>query len=155
QIAKQPAKLTTKTAKAPPLSHPLPAQANTPELFELAVDGPPSPESLRALSKQMKRSSFLERHHSHQTTSSGSSSLRSLASGDRPQWEHALEGISLSRRSSGRSTSSSMQPRERPESVQIFGKTIFNRRAKLRREGSAQSSSGSSLYSVDAINEGE
>lgn len=123
---------------------------NLTELLEPAVDGPPSPERIRALSKQMKRGSVMDRHQSHQTTSSGSSSLRSLASADRPSWEQALEGISLSRRSSQRSTSSSMPSRDRPESVQIFGKTIFNRRGKLKRESSATGSSGSSMYSTDA-----
>ncbi|KAH8910057.1 hypothetical protein BR93DRAFT_966111 [Coniochaeta sp. PMI_546] len=118
-----------------------------------AVDGPPSPESIRALNRQMRRTSVLEKHQSHQTSSSGSSSLRSLASGSRPSWEHGFEGVTLSRRSSGRSTASSMPTRERPDSVQIFGKTIFNRRGKLRRETSAQSSSASSLYSADIPNE--
>lgn len=120
-------------------------------LLDPAVDGPPSPESIRELSSQMKRASVKDKHHSHQTTSSGSSSLRSLTSVDRPSWENGLEGKSLSRKSSGRSTSSSMPSRDRPESVQIFGKTIFNRRGKLRRESSAHSSSASSMYSTDAV----
>ncbi|KAB5558406.1 hypothetical protein GE09DRAFT_1221519 [Coniochaeta sp. 2T2.1] len=118
-----------------------------------AIDGPPSPESIRALNKQMKRTSVFDKHLSQQTSSSGSSSLRSLASGGRPSWEHGFEGITLSRKSSGRSTASSMPNRERPESVQIFGKTLFNRRGKLSRETSAQSSSASSLYSADNPNE--
>ncbi|GAB1320557.1 CRIB domain-containing protein [Madurella fahalii] len=119
-------------------------------LLDPAVDGPPSPESIRALSKQMKRASARDKHHSHQTSSSGSSSLRSLTSADRPSWENTLEGRTLSRKSSGRSTSSSMPSRERPDSVQIFGKTIFSRRGRMRRESSAQSSSASSMYSTDA-----
>ncbi|AEO69321.1 4a9a488d-cbaa-4cb5-9172-dad3649eeacc [Thermothielavioides terrestris] len=119
-------------------------------LLDPAVDGPPSPESIRELSQQVKRASVRDKHHSHQTSSSGSSSLRSLTSADHPSWENALEGRTLSRKSSGRSTSSSMPPRDRPESVQIFGKTIFNRRGKTRRESSAQSSS-SSIYSTDAV----
>ncbi|KAM7193297.1 hypothetical protein V8F20_008492 [Naviculisporaceae sp. PSN 640] len=121
--------------------------------FEPAIDGPPSPESIRA---QMKRAANAnaqekEKHQSHQTTSSGSSSLRSLTSTDRPSWENALDGLTLSRKSSGRSTSSSMPSRERPESVQIFGKTIFNRRGKFRRESSAQSSLYSGELSTDAL----
>ncbi|KAK4149885.1 hypothetical protein C8A00DRAFT_18486 [Chaetomidium leptoderma] len=116
-------------------------------LLDPAIDGPPSPESLRELSQQMKHASAHDKHLSHQTNSSGSSSLRSLTSADRPSWEHGLE---LSRKSSGRSTSSSMPSRDRPESVQIFGKTIFSRRGKPRRESSAQSSS-SSMYSTDAV----
>ncbi|KAK4106576.1 hypothetical protein N658DRAFT_23571 [Parathielavia hyrcaniae] len=119
-------------------------------LLDPAVDGPPSPESLRELSQQLKRDSARDKHHSHHTSSSGSSSLRSLTSADRPSWENAYEGKPLSRKSSGRSSSSSMPSRDRPESVQIFGKTIFNRRGKLRRESSAQSSS-SSMYSTDAV----
>ncbi|KAK3322346.1 hypothetical protein B0H66DRAFT_199699 [Apodospora peruviana] len=120
------------------------------ELLEPAIDGPPSPESIRALSTQMKRANVKEKHQSHQTTSSGSSSLRSLASADRPSWENTLDGLSLSRKSSGRSSNTSNMPsRDRPESVQIFGKAIFNRRGKLKRESTAQSSSGGSLYSGD------
>ncbi|OHF00112.1 hypothetical protein CORC01_04520 [Colletotrichum orchidophilum] len=127
---------------------------NITDLFEPALDGPPSPERIRALSKQMQRASALDKHQSHATTSSGStSSLRSLNS-DR-SWEHTLETITLSRRSSGRSTSSSMPSRDRPESVQLFGKTIFNRRAKMKRESSGNhSSSGSSLYSGELALDG-
>ncbi|KAF9871627.1 hypothetical protein CkaCkLH20_10825 [Colletotrichum karsti] len=124
------------------------------DLFEPALDGPPSPERIRALSKQMKRASALDKHKSNVTTSSGSSSsLRSITSERRPSWEHTLETITLSRKSSGRSTSSSMPSRERPESVQLFGKTIFNRRAKLKRESSSNSS-GSSLYSGELVLDG-
>ncbi|KAK3375436.1 hypothetical protein B0H63DRAFT_420178 [Podospora didyma] len=141
-----------KASKAPP-APPLPPQplhndVDMRGLLDPAMDGPPSPESIRALSKQMRRASVRDKHQSHHTTSSGSSSLRSLASADRPPWDNAAEGTSLSRKSSGRSTASSM-PRERPESVQIFGKTFFGRRGKLRRESSAQSSSETSLYSAD------
>lgn len=131
-----------------PPSH-IPTHVMSTDFMGPAIDGPPSPESIRALNKQMKRTSVLDKHQSHQTSSSGSSSLRSLASGTRPSWEHGSEGITLSRKSSGRSTAGSMPTRERPDSVQIFGKTIFNRRGKLRRETSAQSSSASSLYSAE------
>ncbi|KAK4147026.1 uncharacterized protein C8A04DRAFT_34572 [Dichotomopilus funicola] len=119
-------------------------------LLDPAVDGPPSPECLRELSQQMRQGSFRDKHLSNQTSSSGSSSLRSLTSADRPSWEHPLDSRTLSRKSSGRSTSSSMPSRERPESVQIFGKKLFARRGKGRRESSAQSSS-SSMYSTDAV----
>ncbi|KAK0753433.1 hypothetical protein B0T18DRAFT_434193 [Schizothecium vesticola] len=115
-------------------------------LLDPAVDGPPSPESLRVAMKQTIAPEQRQSHHT--TTSSGSSSLRSLTSTDRPSWENALE--SLSRKSSGRSTTGAMPSRERPDSVQIFGKTLFNRRGKLKRESSAPSSSaGSSLYSTE------
>lgn len=151
--------------------------AISPELLEPAIDGPPSPERIRALSKQMKRASVLDTSvaggSSTTTTtavaaaasSSGSSSLRSHGSG-RPSWEQTLETFSLSRRSSGRSTASSMPSnsaaaaaRDRPESVQIFGKSLFGRRAKLKqnqqllhpqqRRESGQQSSSSSLYSAE------
>jgi hypothetical protein len=115
------------------------------DLLEPAIDGPPSPESIRALNKQMKRTSFREKHQSQRTTSSGSSSLRSLVS-DQPSWD---DGVGLSRKSSARSTASSQQPRDRPESVQFFGKTIFTRRSRVKRDSGAQSSSGSSMYSAE------
>lgn len=147
---------------------------NYTDLLEPALDGPPSPERLRQLSHEMRRGSHAdvrrgshadirrgsqadirhvthpevrrgsvaEKRHSQHTTSSGSSSL---LSSDRPSWEHGLEQISLSRKSSQRSTSSGVQSREgRPESLQIFGKSLFNRKGKLRRESSDQGSSISS-----------
>src|SRR3954467_14979243 len=73
-------------------------------LLEPAIEGPPSPETIRALNNQMRQSSAREKHQSqqsgHTATSSGSSSLLSLASADRPSWENALDGLSLSRKSS-------------------------------------------------------
>ncbi|KAK0646056.1 hypothetical protein B0T16DRAFT_328879 [Cercophora newfieldiana] len=130
-------------------------------LLEPAIEGPPSPETIRALNNQMRQSSGREREKhqsqqsSHTTTSSGSSSLLSLASADRPSWENALDGLSLSRKSSGRSVTNAMPSRERPDSVQIFSKTLFNRRGKLKRESSAPTSSGSSsLYSADGVTDG-
>ncbi|KAK6210242.1 pak-box p21-rho-binding protein [Colletotrichum tabaci] len=127
---------------------------NITDLLEPALDGPPSPERIRALSKQMKRASAADKHKSHATTSSGSSSsLRSLNS-DR-SWEHTLETITISRRSSGRSTSSTMpSSRDRPESVQLFGKTIFNRRARMKRESSNQTPSGTSLHPGELVLDG-
>lgn len=134
----------------PPPPSPIRTHDMSTDFMGPAIDGPPSPESIRALNQRMRRASVLDKHQSHQASSSGSSSLRSLASANGPSWEHGFEGITLSRKSSGRSTASSMQPaRERPDSVQIFGKTIFNRRGKLRRDTSTQSSSASSLYSPE------
>ncbi|CAK7229267.1 hypothetical protein SBRCBS47491_007191 [Sporothrix bragantina] len=132
-------------------------QGSISELLEPAIEGPPSPETLRAISNQMRMASTMDKHQSHhsrqshQTTSSGSSSLRSLASVERPSWDNKTfdnSTASLSRKSSGRSTTTT-QSRDRHESVQIFGKNIFAKRGKLRRESSAQSSSNSSLYSAD------
>ncbi|OLN81586.1 hypothetical protein CCHL11_05487 [Colletotrichum chlorophyti] len=126
-----------------------------PDLFEPALDGPPSPERIRALSKQMKRATALDKHKSSATTSSGSSSSLRSQNSDRPSWEHTLDTITLSRRSSGRSTSSNMPNRDRPESVQLFGKTIFNRRVRLRRESSSnQTSAGNSLHSGELALDG-
>ncbi|KAI1847792.1 hypothetical protein JX266_006287 [Neoarthrinium moseri] len=117
------------------------------ELLDPAMDGPPSPERIRALTSQMRRTSLAETHQSHQTNSSGSSMMSTTS--DRPSWEHGPENLTVSRRSSQRSISGGMPPRERPESVQIFGKTLFNRKGKLRRESSDQGSSNSSLHSAE------
>lgn len=112
------------------------------ELLEPSLNGPPSAEGIRQLSKQMKKVSQKDKHLSHHTTSSGSSSLRSLTSTDSPSTDGAF---SLSRKSSGRSTNSHTMPnKDRPESVQIFGKTLFNRRGRLKRESSSQN-----LYSAE------
>lgn len=114
------------------------------DLLEPAIDGPPSPDRLRALNKQMKQAADFDKHRSHHPSASASSTHNSS---DRP-WDQVLDNITLSRRSSGRSTSSSMPSRERPDSVQLFGKTIFGRKgARLKRDSSANSSSASSLYS--------
>lgn len=112
---------------------------NFADFLEPAVEGPPSPGRLRALSNKVKQASFSDRHVSQQTASSGSSSLLSLTSFDhRPSWDHTLDSLSLSRKSSTRSTTSSM--RERPESVQAIGKAIFNRKSKFRRDSHATGS---------------
>ncbi|KAI0014045.1 hypothetical protein F4779DRAFT_203433 [Xylariaceae sp. FL0662B] len=114
------------------------------DLLEPAIEGPPSPERIRAINNQMRRSSATDKHHSQLTTSSGSSS-----SDRRPSWDHSLEYLSLSRNPSQRSSSSSMPSWDRPESVQLFGKTIFNRRGKLRTGSSDHTHSSSSLNSID------
>ncbi|KAL8324464.1 hypothetical protein RB597_007952 [Gaeumannomyces tritici] len=137
---------------SPPVLAQLHSQTIT-DLLEPAIDGPPSPESIRAFSQQMRQSSVHDKHQSRHT-SSGSSSLLSLVSSGRASWEHQLEGPpALSRRSSGRSTNSIMQAPaqwERADSVQqLFSKNIFNRKSRLRRDSSAQSSASSSVYSSD------
>ncbi|EGY14837.1 uncharacterized protein VDAG_06327 [Verticillium dahliae VdLs.17] len=131
--------VSSSTSRPSTRSRPDP-QSSKDIMFEPAVDGPPSPERIRAFSKHVKRVSALE---------STSSVAARPPTTDRPSWENTLEHITLSRRSSGRSTSSSMPSRERPESVQLFGKTIFNRKVRMRAESNANSSSGSSLYSTD------
>ncbi|SPN98344.1 uncharacterized protein DNG_01391 [Cephalotrichum gorgonifer] len=110
-------------------------------LLEPAIDGPPSPERLRALNKQARQAANFEKNRSHNPSASSVHN-----SSERP-WDHVLDNTPLSRRSSGRSTSSSMPSRERPDSVQILGKAIFGRKGKLKRDSSANSSSASSLYS--------
>ncbi|KAI1490826.1 hypothetical protein F5X96DRAFT_514168 [Biscogniauxia mediterranea] len=110
------------------------------DLLEPSVDGPPSPEQLRALSRSVK-------HRSQLTSSSGSSSLLSSTSDRRQSWDRSLENIGISRNPSQRSSS-----RDRPDSVQLFGKAIFHRRGKLRRGSSDQSASNNgSLLSAAEI----
>lgn len=97
----------------------------------------------------MKQASSADnKHRSHHPSFSTSSALHPH-NAERPAWDQVIENITLSRRSSGRSTTSSMPSRERPDSVQILGKAIFTRKNRLRRESSANSSSGSSLYSAE------
>ncbi|KAF4998855.1 hypothetical protein FGRMN_2854 [Fusarium graminum] len=118
-----------------------------------AVEGPPSPERIRQLSKQMKHASHLNR--GHRTASSGSSSVLNSERG----WEQTFDNMSITRHSSQRSTTSGNSSRDRPDSVHALGKNIFHRRAKSskstrsKRESSAQSSSGSSLYSTEPSSE--
>lgn len=118
-----------------------------------AVDNPPSPGKLRQLTKQMKRASHLQRQNGHRTASSESSSISSMNNGDRLPWELALDNLSLVRRSSNRSNDSSTPSRDRPESVHKFGKNVFHRRGKSKRESSAHSSGASSIYSGEAPTE--
>ncbi|CZR54505.1 uncharacterized protein PAC_04389 [Phialocephala subalpina] len=125
-----------------------PPRQESPDSLEPALDGPPSPERIRAYSEQMKRSSLFGNNSRTNTLSSASSSLRSTDN-----------VVSLSRKSSGRSNASSMPSirSERPESVQIFG-SIFSRTGrKSRKENNASSlrSSGSSTTLEDSIIEEE
>ncbi|KAI1777674.1 hypothetical protein F4818DRAFT_321191 [Hypoxylon cercidicola] len=114
------------------------------DLLEPAIEGPPSPEHIRAFSNQIKRNSSSDKHRSELTTSSSSSSrLSGTSTSDRPSWNPSLESLNLSRNPSQRSTSSGVPSRDRPDSVQFFGKAIFNRRGKMRRESSDQSSHSS------------
>ncbi|TGJ82937.1 hypothetical protein E0Z10_g5831 [Xylaria hypoxylon] len=117
------------------------------DLLEPALDGPPSPEGIRAFSRRIKRGSIAEQQLNETATSSGSSSLRS----ETPEtpWERGLENTSLSRSPSQRS--SAMAFKERPDSVQLFSKTVFGRRSKLRREQSGQGPATSPLLSLSEI----
>ncbi|KAL4725579.1 hypothetical protein ACLX1H_007728 [Fusarium chlamydosporum] len=132
---------------SPPTSH---SPLDLDEYLVPAVDGPPSPERIRQLSKQMKHASHLNR--GQRTASTGSSTF---VNGERG-WEQGFENVSITRHSSQRSTTTSgSSSRDRPDSVQVLGKNIFHRRAKsskssrARRESSAQSSAASSLYSTE------
>lgn len=120
------------------------------ESFDPAMDGPPSPERIRAISKQLKRASFRDRHLSHNTVSSKSSSLLSSTS-EAPSWE--LGPDVLSRRSSQRSSNSSNPSREPPDSAGSFGKGIFNRRGKGRKEGADANTSYGTLASMPSISD--
>lgn len=133
-----------------PQSSPLSADMSS--MLEPALQGPPSSERIRQLSKQMKHASHLNR--ANRAPSTGSSTL---LNGEHPGWEQTLDSISLSRWPSNRSTTSGTP--SRPDSVQVLGKNIFHRRAKssksgrLKRESSTHSSSGSSLYSTETTSE--
>ncbi|KAI0901793.1 hypothetical protein F4806DRAFT_14814 [Annulohypoxylon nitens] len=114
------------------------------DLLEPAIDGPPSPEHLRALNNEMRRHSNVDKHQSGGTSSGASSRLSGTS--DRRSWNRSMESLSLSRNPSQRSASSGVPTRERTDSVQFFTKGMFSRgRGRLRRESSDQSSSNSSL----------
>jgi hypothetical protein len=98
-----------------------------------AIDGPPSPERIRAYTEQMKRSSIFGNNSRTNTfsTSSASSSFRSSTYA-------STEAASLSRKSSGRSTKSRMtlSRSERPESTQLFG-SIFSRNGRRTKRANS------------------
>lgn len=107
-------------------------------MLEPAVDGPPSPERLRQLSKQMKRGSHFDRSGHRMMPSA--TSPRAAMDG-RPQWETAFESMGLSRQPSSRSAESSNSSREfleRERGQSGSGKSFFQRTAM---------SSNSSLHS--------
>ncbi|TLD34313.1 hypothetical protein PspLS_00550 [Pyricularia sp. CBS 133598] len=162
----------TSTPTSPPLPSPRPLPSssvlgqyhsqNLADLLEPAVDGPPSPESIRALSQQVRQSTTSspaqDKLRNQQTSSGSTSSLQSLNYSGCPPWEHSFDGPysappQLTRNSSGRSELGNMQhpARERTDSVQIFGKALFNRKPKSnKRDSITYSSSGSSsVYSQD------
>ncbi|KAI0435203.1 hypothetical protein F5Y09DRAFT_327841 [Xylaria sp. FL1042] len=117
------------------------------DLLQPALDGPPSPEGIRAFSRRIKRGSMAEQQLNETATSSGSSSLRSQT--PETSWERGPENSTLSRGPSQRS--SVMAHKERPESVQLFGKAVFSRKPKLRREHSDQGHLNSSLLSLTEL----
>ncbi|KAF4120297.1 hypothetical protein GMORB2_3098 [Geosmithia morbida] len=113
------------------------------DYMEPAVDGPPSPERLRQLSKQMKRASHLNRPRIERKESHDSSTSTSLSQN---MWDQSTDSTSLSRRSSSRSSPNN--DRSERESVQMLGRNLFQRK-KANRASSSQSSSNSSMYSFE------
>ncbi|KAJ8065269.1 hypothetical protein OCU04_005968 [Sclerotinia nivalis] len=112
------------------------------ESFEPAIDGPPSPQGIRAYTEQMRRgSAFVPKSTTPSFTSASSFRSRqsSLDSSNR---------IELQRKSSGRSNGSSMAAKDRPDSINLFGKTIFSRSSKkFRRNHPSMGGSSTSLAS--------
>ncbi|QSZ35180.1 hypothetical protein DSL72_008047 [Monilinia vaccinii-corymbosi] len=99
----------------------------TVEYFEPAIDGPPSPQGIRAYTEQMRRgSAFVPKSTTLSMTSASSFRSRqsSLDSSNR---------IELQRQASSRSNVSSMATRDRTDSIYLFGKTIFSRSSKKGR----------------------
>ncbi|KAF8864046.1 hypothetical protein BDZ45DRAFT_701907 [Acephala macrosclerotiorum] len=82
-----------------------PPRQESPDSLEPAVcmDGPPSPERIRAFQEQMKRSSLFGNNSRTNTLSSASSSFRSISGS-------TDNAVSLSRRSSSRSNASNHLP---------------------------------------------
>lgn len=125
------------------LPSPTSSQLPTPPPVSLqpSIDGPPSPEHIRAYTEQMRRgSAFTNRARSY-TSSSATPSFRS---GISETFSGPGDTFSLSRQSSRRSNASNMPLKngERPESIQIFGKTLFSRNTrKLRKNSGSRSSS--------------
>ncbi|KAG0652083.1 hypothetical protein D0Z07_1444 [Hyphodiscus hymeniophilus] len=122
-----------KNGKSSPASQDITAQMDS---LQPAIDGPPSPERIRAYTEQMKRSSIFGNNSRTNTLSSATSSFRSRDS----------DTTTLSRKSSNRSIAGSMPSSrgDRPESV--FGKSIFSRAGRrARREGNSPANSATSL----------
>ncbi|KUJ12721.1 uncharacterized protein LY89DRAFT_191225 [Mollisia scopiformis] len=148
-------KKSSKKDLTPPPSPPTDGNDFVSNSLEPAIDGPPSPERIRAYTEQMKRSSLFGNNSRTNTLSSATSSFRS-----RESTSGSTDNVSLSRKSSGRSSNASSMPSirsERPESVQIFG-SIFSRSGrKSRREHNASSlrTSGSSTTLDESVIEEE
>jgi hypothetical protein len=117
----------------------------SPDSLEPAMDGPPSPERIRAYTEQMKRSSIFGNNSRSNTLSSSTSSSRSRGS-----TTGSMDNPNLSRQSSVGSRGSILPPpRERPESIQIFGKQLFPRRKRRNTHGENGSGRSVSSLAVD------
>jgi hypothetical protein len=122
---------------------------SSPESLEPAIDGPPSSERIRAYTEQMKRGAFLGNNTSRtESISSNTSSFHSRDS--------STDNVTLSRKSSGRSISSSMPSLrgERPESA-LFG-SIFSRTGRKSKGGSGSGlrTSASSINIGSTVKDG-
>jgi len=135
---------TKKSSKkdSPSIVSPNEAGPSTDSL-EPAIDGPPSPERIRAYTEQMKRSSIFGNNSRTNTLSSATSSFRS-----RDSTSASADNSSLSRRSSGRSNASSMPI----EGTQLFG-SIFSRSGRKSRRDNSLSNLKSSVTSAESLPE--
>ncbi|RDA92598.1 hypothetical protein CP533_0934 [Ophiocordyceps camponoti-saundersi (nom. inval.)] len=133
--------------------HSMPGRVSSPGVNQPSEsDNSSSYKSFRPLwRRHMRRVSRLPRDRGHHVTSSESSSQTFITVCQPPSWEAAPQDDLSSSFSSRSSTESSSAPSQhRPESIRAFGKILFHRRAKSKRDGRSRASSASSIYSVDA-----
>ena len=103
-------------------------ETNVLDSLQPAIDGPPSPERIRAYTEQLKRSSIFGNSSRTDTLSSATSSFYSRDS----------DMVSLSRSSSHRSNASGMPSSRVERQDSVFGKSIFSRTArKVGRKGNS------------------
>ncbi|KFY01773.1 hypothetical protein O988_02548 [Pseudogymnoascus sp. VKM F-3808] len=122
----------------------LPARVSPTLTMEPAMDGPPSPQRIRAYTEQMKKSVAA----GHSRTSTGTSSTSSSASGADSGRRSPEE--SLSRQASRKSTAGMSIMAERPDTIQMFGKALFSRGSKRSKKGRSRASSLLSLSSRES-----
>ncbi|KFY45642.1 hypothetical protein V495_02876 [Pseudogymnoascus sp. VKM F-4514 (FW-929)] len=122
----------------------LPARVSPTLTMEPAMDGPPSPQRIRAYTEQMKKSVAA----GHSRTSTGTSSTSSSASGADSGTRSPEE--SLSRQASRKSTAGMSIKAERPDTIQMFGKALFSRGSKRSKKGRSRASSLLSLSSRES-----
>ncbi|KJZ73384.1 hypothetical protein HIM_07178 [Hirsutella minnesotensis 3608] len=124
------------------------AEVNVEQLLDSTFgDEPTSPQSVRAWTKQIKRVSRLHRQRSHNAVSEASTAC--AAGNEQATWETALDNLSSDRRSSTHSTGSSAPSLHVPDGTRTFGKILFKRRTKSKRNDGSRASSASSVYSVE------
>ncbi|RDA87260.1 hypothetical protein CP532_1322 [Ophiocordyceps camponoti-leonardi (nom. inval.)] len=132
----------------------MPGRVSSPGIHQPSEDDDisSSNKSFRPLwRRHVRRASRFPRERGHHVTSSESSSQTLFALCQPPSWDHPPLGDLSSSFSPRSSTDSSCAPSQhRPESIRAFGKILFHRRAKSKRDGRSRASSASSTYSVDA-----